>query len=161
MATGIDDAAEAAPTVMCPPAERTISIGELARSAGVSERTLRYYDEMELVVPRELGPGGCRRYGSSQLATVLRIKELQQLMGLNLDDIATVIRAEHRLESLRSEYRQGGGDPVRRRELAADALEIVEDLRARVQRRLDRTVAFRDELDARAARYRSIAEEMA
>lgn len=141
--------------------EETISIGQLARSAGVSERTLRYYDEMGLVVPRELAAGGCRRYASSQLATVLRIRELQQLMGLNLDDIATVVRAEDRLESLRTEYRRGGEDPLRRRELAADALAIVEALRDRVQQRLERTVAFRDELDKRAARYREIAQDIA
>ncbi|MER6141099.1 MerR family transcriptional regulator [Streptomyces sparsogenes] len=50
-------------------------IGELARRTGVSERSLRYYEQQGLLVARRT-PGGHREYGESAVDRVLRIQEL-------------------------------------------------------------------------------------
>ncbi len=42
------------------------SIGELAKIAGVSERTLRHYDEIRLLKPRDHGNNGYRYYGREE-----------------------------------------------------------------------------------------------
>lgn len=39
------------------------SINKLAKLAGVSTRTLRYYDEIELLTPRRVNSNGYRVYG--------------------------------------------------------------------------------------------------
>jgi DNA-binding transcriptional MerR regulator len=62
-------------------------IGEVAEAAGVSTRTLRYYEELGLVSPSGHSPGGARRYSDADLARVLRIRELQHLVGFNLEAI--------------------------------------------------------------------------
>ena len=66
-------------------AEARYRIGEIADAAGVSTRTLRYYEELGLVSPSGHSPGGARRYSDADLARVLRIRELQDLVGFNLD----------------------------------------------------------------------------
>lgn len=50
-------------------------IGELARRTGVSERSLRYYEEQGLL-SAERTPGGHRDYAESAVDRVIRIQEL-------------------------------------------------------------------------------------
>ena len=78
-----------------------LGIGAAAVRAGVSERALRYYQELELITPSGRTPGGMRRYSEADLARVARIRELQSLLGLNLEEIAAVLRNEDRIEGIR------------------------------------------------------------
>ena len=74
-----------APAAGSPPAagEPLLGIGAAAERAGVSERALRYYQQLGLLVPA-CTPGGLRRYSEDDLARVARIRELQALLGLDL-----------------------------------------------------------------------------
>jgi DNA-binding transcriptional MerR regulator len=138
--------------------EARFRIGEIAEAAGVSTRTLRYYEELGLVSPSGHSPGGARRYSDADLARVLRIRELQHLVGFNLDEIQTIVAAEARLDELRTEYRAAGA-PQRERELIAEAIEINNQLRDDMQSKLSRLETFLADLDARAALYRRRAKE--
>ena len=82
--------------------EELLGIGAAAARAGVSERALRYYQQLGLLEPACTTPGGLRRYSEDDLARVARIRELQTLLGLNLDEIAVVLRNEDRLAEIRS-----------------------------------------------------------
>ena len=139
-------------------------IGEVADAAGVSTRTLRYYEELGLLSPSGHSPGGARRYSDDDLARVLRIRELQQLVGFNLDEIKTIVAAEARLDELRTEYTvisnaEAGRSPERERELIAEAIEINNRLRDDMQAKVSRLETFIADLDARAALYRRRARE--
>ncbi|WP_431874482.1 MerR family transcriptional regulator [Amycolatopsis sacchari] len=50
-------------------------IGELARRTGVSERSLRYYEQQGLLTP-DRTPGGQRDYPEQAVDRVIRIQEL-------------------------------------------------------------------------------------
>ncbi|ADI10100.1 MerR family transcriptional regulator [Streptomyces bingchenggensis BCW-1] len=50
-------------------------IGELARRTGVSERSLRYYEQQGLLTAQRT-PGGHRDYADAAVDRVLRIQEL-------------------------------------------------------------------------------------
>lgn len=128
-------------------------IGEVAEAAGVSTRTLRYYEELGLVSPSGYSSGGARRYSDADLAQVLRIRELQGLVGFNLEEIKTIVAAENRLDELRTEFR-AGRSPQREQELVAEAIEINDRLREEMQAKLSRLETFLADLDARAALYR-------
>jgi len=133
-------------------------IGEVAEAAGVSTRTLRYYEELGLLSPSGHSPGGARRYSDADLARVLRIRELQQLVGFNLDEIKTIVATGARLEELRTEYK-AGRPPQRERELIAEAIEINDQLREDMRAKLSRLETFLADLDARAVLYRRRAKE--
>lgn len=63
-----------------------LDIASLAKTAGVSSRTIRYYGELGLLPAEERGPGGRRLYGPDarkRLAFIARLKSL----GLTLDEI--------------------------------------------------------------------------
>jgi DNA-binding transcriptional MerR regulator len=67
------------------------SIGDFARFAGVSVRTVRYYDEVGLLPPVAVDPGsGYRSYTADQLARLHRIIALKDL-GLSLRQIRPLL----------------------------------------------------------------------
>ena len=64
----------------------TFDITELARQASVSSRTIRYYEELGLIVPSGRAGGGRRVYGPEALDRLQFISRLKTL-GLTLDEI--------------------------------------------------------------------------
>lgn len=63
-----------------------MTIGELAKRVGVSNRTLRYYDEIGLLAPSRHSPAGYRLYGAGDVARLQQIRSLRQL-GFSLEEI--------------------------------------------------------------------------
>ncbi|MEK6310038.1 MAG: MerR family transcriptional regulator [Curtobacterium sp.] len=69
------------------------TIADVARSAGVSSRTLRHYDAIGLLRASAVGDGGLRRYDDRALVRLQRILLLRGL-GLGLAEIARVLDGE-------------------------------------------------------------------
>src|ERR1700677_4523614 len=112
------------------PAENTplLGIGAAAARAGVSERALRYYQQIGLITPCGCTPGGTRRYSEDDLARVARIRQLQVLLGLNLDEIAVVLRHEDRIAQIKRAYHHEYTSDEERRELVHESLDLHRDL---------------------------------
>ena len=77
----------------------TIGIGNLARRAGVSIDTVRYYEKSGLLTPQARLPSGYRRYGASQVARLRFIRRAQEL-GFSLKDISEFDEVEKRIGAL-------------------------------------------------------------
>jgi MerR family transcriptional regulator, copper efflux regulator len=67
-----------------------LRIGEFAKRAGVTPRTVRYYESLGLLGPSEREGTGFRYYTDIELARLQKINTLKEL-GLGLEEIATVI----------------------------------------------------------------------
>ena len=67
-----------------------IAIGDVARMAGVTARTLRHYESVGLLLPSSVGANGYRRYGDAELLRLQRILVLKAL-GLGLPEIAALL----------------------------------------------------------------------
>jgi MerR family transcriptional regulator, copper efflux regulator len=65
-------------------------IGELARRARVTPRTVRYYESLGLIPAGEREGAGQHRYPAQTVARLEKIDQLKQL-GLSLDEIGSVI----------------------------------------------------------------------
>jgi len=76
-----------------------MQIGDLARRAGVSVRAVRYYEELDLIIPVGHSAGGFRLYGEDNLKRLEVINVLKEL-GLTLTEIKQILLAK----------RQPGGD---------------------------------------------------
>jgi MerR family transcriptional regulator, repressor of the yfmOP operon len=133
-----------------------IGIGAAAARAGVSERALRYYQQLGLLAPARTTPGGLRRYSAANLARVARIRELQTLLGLNLDEIAVVLRNEDRLAQIRLVWHDERTSERERRALGRECLALQEDLRATVEAKRIALDSFLADLDTRIAKVRAV-----
>jgi DNA-binding transcriptional MerR regulator/AcrR family transcriptional regulator len=141
--------------------ERLLGIGAAAARTGVTERALRYYQQLGLLTPCASTPGGMRRYSEQDLARVARIRQLQALLGLNLDEIAVVLRNEDRMAQIREAYRHEQTSDAERRELAAESLRLQQELRGTVQAKRQGIESFLADLDARIFRTRDLLDQMA
>lgn len=70
-----------------------LTVGELARRAGVNVETIRFYQRRRLLTtpPRPLG--GIRRYGAGDLARLAFIKRAQRL-GFSLGEVHELLRLD-------------------------------------------------------------------
>jgi MerR family transcriptional regulator, repressor of the yfmOP operon len=133
-----------------------LSIGAAAALAGVSERALRYYQELGLITPCARTPGGLRRYSEEDLARVARIRELQTLLGLNLDEIAVVLHNDDRLAEIKAVYRDEHTGVEERAHLAGECLVLLEQLRGTVETKRAALDSFLTDLDTRIERVRAV-----
>ena len=136
--------------------EELLGIGAAAAAAGVSERALRYYQELGLIVPSCTTPGGLRRYSAENLARVARIRELQTLLGLNLDEIAIVLRNEDRVAQIRQAYQDERTSDDERVRLTREGVALLESLRETVQAKRAALDGFLADLEARIGRARDL-----
>jgi DNA-binding transcriptional MerR regulator len=135
--------------------ERTLlGIGEAATRAGVSERALRYYQQLGLITPSGITPGGLRRYSEENLARVARIRELQDLLGFNLDEIGAVLTSENQLAELRRVYQDEDVEYAQRRHLMEESLMLQEGLLATVQAKRTALEGFVADVESRISRMR-------
>jgi DNA-binding transcriptional MerR regulator len=134
-------------------------IGEAARMAGVSTRTLRYYQELGLVHPAASSPGGNRLYSEVEVVRLRRIIELREVMGLDLGRIGEILRSEDRLDEIRAEAAKGPTSR-RRHELILEALELNAHMQEQVAEKLTALQSYLDDLTATAARYRGLLAEL-
>jgi DNA-binding transcriptional MerR regulator len=68
----------------------TYTIHQMAELTGATDRALRYYEEIGLLVPRIRTSGGHRRYTVDDVVTLLRINRLTSL-EFTLDQVKTVL----------------------------------------------------------------------
>jgi DNA-binding transcriptional MerR regulator len=102
-----------------------LQIGEVAERTGVTQRTLRFYEEKGLLNPPSRLEGGFRLYSEDDVRRVDQIKRLQGLLGLTLADIKEMVEAEEVKTQIRAEYRRDA-DVSERRAKLAKAIEVTE-----------------------------------
>src|SRR5437762_1096693 len=67
-----------------------LKVGELARSSGLTVRTLHHYDEIGLLKPSGRSESGYRLYSDADVARLHGIQAMRHL-GLALNDIAALL----------------------------------------------------------------------
>ena len=105
----------------------TMTIGRLAKAAGVNVETIRYYQRRGLLIEPRKPPGGHRRYTSVVLRQVAFIRRAQQL-GFTLEEIGKLLE-------MCSSDDQG------------EALTIAEQRREVLHARVVEILRMREELD--------------
>lgn len=94
-----------------------LSVGELARGAGVTVRTLHHYDRIGLVRPSQRTPTGHRRYTATDVARLYRVLALRTL-GVGLDRIDELMGSDSRHELLTTVRQQLAQVEAKRDELS-------------------------------------------
>ena len=88
-------------------------IGEVAERTGVTQRTLRFYEEKGLVHPPERMDGGFRLYSEDDVSRIEYIKQLQDLLGFTLSEIKEMVEAEELLQQISATRRPDRDLPTR------------------------------------------------
>jgi MerR family transcriptional regulator, copper efflux regulator len=70
--------------------KQKMRIGEFAEQAGVTPRTIRYYEDLGLLGPNQREGQGFRYFTEAELGRLKKIEALKQL-GLSLEEIGEVL----------------------------------------------------------------------
>ncbi len=105
-------------------------IGDLARKAQVTVRTVRYYESLNLIKPNSRSGGGQRYYCEKDLVYLKRILELKEL-DFSLDEIKIIINLKEEDQS---------GDKRRN--------ELLHQYRNKLSIILDKKVALEAKIDS-------------
>jgi len=70
------------------------SINKLAKLAGITTRTLRYYDEIGLLSPQRISSNGYRVYAQKEVNLLQQILFYREL-GVQLDEIKNIVWSEN------------------------------------------------------------------
>ncbi len=146
------------------PSEAYLQIGEVAERTGVTQRTLRFYEERGLLKPPNRMEGGFRLYSEDDVQRVERIKRLQTLLGFTLAEIKEMVEAEEVKMELKAEYRPEA-DLAEKLALVERALDVTERQCAMIRQKVDALTEMQEHLEQRLEKYRGwqrdIADQMA
>ena len=128
--------------------EASLQIGEVAERTGVTQRTLRFYEEKGLLRPPSRMDGGFRLYSEDDVRRVQQIRKLQDLLGVSLADIKEMVEAGEVLRELRAQYRPEAGIEEKRRQLLK-AIDVVQGQYGIVKHKIGQMEEMRGQLEER------------
>jgi DNA-binding transcriptional MerR regulator len=143
------------------PESRELRIGEVAKLAGTTPRTIRYYEEIGLL-PAADGrePGAHRTYAEAYVERLNQLLRMKSLLGLTLEELKDLVEAEEARAALRREWQEGVDDPVRRRQILEESIGHIASQLELARRRRDEIAELEDELVARRRRVRELLREL-
>jgi DNA-binding transcriptional MerR regulator len=130
-----------------------LQIGEVAERTGVTQRTLRFYEEKGLLKPPSRLEGGFRLYSEDDVRRVERIKRLQTLLGFTLADIKEMVEADEVKAQIRAEYRRDADISERKAKLGR-AIEVTERQVAVIDQKLAALQEMKAHLEQKLGQYR-------
>jgi DNA-binding transcriptional MerR regulator len=137
---------------------RRYRIGEAAERAGVTTRTIRYYEELGLLGGAAARTKGAHRlYTDSDVARLEELIRLRDLLGLSLDELVALADAEEARAALRNQWAESSSDGERAQIVKA-AIPLTERQLELVRARQQRLSEFADEL---TEKLRSLHERQA
>jgi DNA-binding transcriptional MerR regulator len=138
-----------------------LRIGDVARLAGTTPRTIRYYEEIGLLpAARERQPGSHRTYAASDVERLTELLRMKDLLGVSLEELKELVEAEDARAALRREWRDGVDDPVRRRQILEESNAHLSRQLELVRRRRDEIAALEAHLVGRRRRVRELMREL-
>ena len=110
--------------------ERLHKIGEVAEDVGITQRTIRYYEELGLLgADRARLKGSHRLFTDADIARLRELVRLRNLLGLSLEELTQLAEAAQVSQYLRLRWEASTQD--------AERAEIIEAAIPNVERQLE------------------------
>jgi DNA-binding transcriptional MerR regulator len=134
--------------------ERLYKIGEVADDVGITQRTIRYYEELGLLgADRARLKGSHRLFTEADIARLRELVRLRNLLGLSLDELTQLAEATQVSHYLRARWESSTED-AERAEIIEAAIPNVERQLELVRARQRSLAEFEAELTDKLARMR-------
>ncbi len=137
-----------------------LQIGEAATRAGLTQRTLRYYEELGLLRPASRMEGGFRLYSAEDIDRIEYIKNLRDVLGFTLaeikdmlefEDVRSQLKSLHaeNLDERRKQLMQLKEVAMRQMRIVNEKRQRLKEMRSGIQIRIDRLDGLLRELELR------------
>ncbi len=132
--------------------EAYLQIGEVAERTGVTQRTLRFYEEKGLLHSPTRMDGGFRLYSEDDVKRVKHIRRLQNLLGVTLAEIKEMVEAEEVLRELTAQYRPESDVSEKKRQLQK-AIDVVTRQHGIVSQKAEQMSEMKTQLEERLGTF--------
>ncbi len=139
--------------------EAYLQIGEVAERTGVTQRTLRFYEEKGLLKPPSRMEGGFRLYSEEDVKRVEQIRRLQDLLGVTLAEIKEMVEAHEVLRQLKAQYRPEAAIAEKRRQLEK-AIEVTNRQYAIVSQKAEQLRELKSQIEERLKVFQRWSKEL-
>lgn len=119
----------------------TLRIGKLAQASGVSAKTIRFYEEVELLPPAQRAENSYRLYGNEDMQRLRFIRNARSL-DFSLDDLREILA-----------LRDQGEAPCRY------VMQLLEEKSVEIEERIRQLRALQEELQQLLARADSLPDD--
>jgi DNA-binding transcriptional MerR regulator len=133
--------------------DEMLQIGEVAERVGLSLRTVRYYEEMELLAPAQRTEGGFRLYTEEQVERLGLIKQMKPL-GFSVQEMRDLLDARDAVRDLDTEPAAYAAAREQLKQFAVAAADSCATLRDQLDRAEDFAKRLRNETRRAPARVR-------
>jgi MerR family transcriptional regulator, repressor of the yfmOP operon len=124
-----------------------LRIGDVAKLAGTTPRTIRYYEEIGLLPNAPERPsGGHRLYTQAEVERLREVIRLKELLGVTLEELKDLLTAEEARAAVRAQLQRDDVHPERRRQLLEEALGHIDRQLELVEHRAAELSKLRKEL---------------
>ena len=135
------------------------TIEQVATRTGFTKRTLRYYEEVGLLLPTGCTEGNYRRYSEADVERLERIKNLRDLLGFSLADIREIMEAEDERGQIRVAYKHET-DTTSKVDQLYRADELIRSQLHVIEKKLTGLEQMRTKLMANLERHEQIRNEL-
>ncbi len=140
---------------------QSLRIGDVARLAGTTPRTIRYYEEIGLLAEAPARASGRHRvYSEAEVERLREVMRMKELLGLTLEELKALLTAEEARAEVRAQLRREDVDAERRHELLGEALGHLDHQLQLVRRRAGELSRLEDELSETRKRVRRKIREL-
>lgn len=80
--------------------QKYYQIDEVSKVTGLTKRTIRYYEDMELFAPTARTDSGYRMYSADDISIINEIKELRSKLGLTIPEVKQMLGLRKILDSI-------------------------------------------------------------
>lgn len=137
-----------------------MQIGELAERTGLTQRTLRFYEERGLLQPATRLEGGFRLYTQDDLRRVERIARFRNVLKLSIPETKRMIEAEEAIEEISQQAKQESDVTAKRQQLL-QAVELLEVEERMLNEKVEQLQILGAEWRAKLERYRQRLTQLA
>lgn len=139
----------------------SLRIGDVAKLAGTTPRTIRYYEELGLLPEAPARPSGQHRlYTDAEVERLREVMRLKHLLGVSLEELKTLLTAEEARAAVRAELNRDDVDRARRRELLSESLGHLDRQLELVENRARELAKLKEELSQTRRRVRRKLREL-
>lgn len=131
-----------------------MQIGEVSERTGLTQRTLRFYEEKGLLDSPSRMEGGFRLYSEDDVQRIEHIVQLKNLLGFSLAEIKLMVDAESELDEIKAVLRQESLVSTKLAR-AEKALELIEGQAALIDQKIEQLQQLRARWQRRLEHYRT------
>lgn len=127
-----------------------MQIGEVAERTGLTQRTIRFYEEKGILDPPTRMEGGFRLYSQSDVERIKNISQLRQLLCFSLEQMKELVEAENLLNRQPAE---SAADAAAELEHLQAAIRVVQSQAEHIEEKYQQLKQLRTKWRQRLAAY--------